>query len=442
MKQNWLLSLLWLLASMLGTARAGEAADVLYYTPNEKGFIMNWLVSLRHPFDYAYLGASLNYDGFADEGGEAKVNPVAGMNAAGGTPWYEGHFEVAGWAKGVIEFPPCPMHMTYTFVYLWSDTEQKDVVLLTGSDDALLVRLNGIVVQRVQMQRGYNADQDKVAGLTLHKGWNTVMCKIDDYAGGHGLAFRFVDTKGDPLRDLKICFNRPADGTEPHFIEGAAYEAEAARLLKDAIRLGTEANDFGKSEVACRKVVADFSKSAAAAQALFEAGACLEKTGHPAEAIRTYDELVAKYPHAKWCEDALLAKSQLLAKQKDAAGAGVALDELLMRFPSSNLVPEALLQRAALYIVALEPQKAERVCNDVRDRFPATVEAVKALEILGDIRHTGKAENEAKTLWRQVVEEAGNLSDGKYVWYVNVQVILKVISDRARLKIEGKFPQA
>ena len=70
--------------------------------------------------------------------------------------------------------------------------------------------------------------------------------------------------------------------------------------------------------------------------------------------------------------------------------------------------------------------------------FPNTVEAVRALEKLGDNQDARKQLNAARTLWRQVIEEADTLANGKYVWYVNVQAVLKQIADRARTKLTGR----
>ena len=81
----------------------------------------------------------------------------------------------------------------------------------------MLVLLNGRMVQRAQMQRGYATDQDK-AVVTLAKGWNRLLCKVDDYGGGHGLCVRFMKADGSPMKDYKVCFVRPAPGAEARFV--------------------------------------------------------------------------------------------------------------------------------------------------------------------------------------------------------------------------------
>ena len=437
MKRGPLLSLL--VAAALLPCAASAAEDVLFYRPTEEGFLMDWLVSTRHPFDYAYLGASMNFDALKATGGEAACAPVAGMKAGNGNPWVERHFEPAGWAKGVFEFEPASMFMTYTFAYLYCDQELRDLVLLTGSDDALLVLLNGTQVQKVQMQRGYNTDQDRVAGITLAKGWNRLLCKVDDVMGGHGLVVRFKTKDGQPVTSFRICLSRPPEGVEPRFVDGISYEAEAAKLLKDAVRLSAEEGNLAGAEAACRKVAAQYPRSNAAAEALYQAGSFLVQAKKPDEAFKTFDGLLARYPYAKWAEDALLAKAELLAtERKDARAAARTLEELTERFEKSSLVPEAMLKLAALKAAEATPDDSDAILLKVRERFPNTVEAVRALDLLGDNRQRRNDAAKARQLWREAIQEADALSSGKYVWYVNVQAVLKEIADRARAKAEGR----
>jgi len=432
-----------LLVALALTLGAGAAAarteDVLFYRPTEEGFLMDWLVSTLHPFDYAYLGATMNYDALQGVGGERSVDPVAGMKAAAGNPWLERHFKTAGWAKGVFEFQPASMYMTYTFAHIYCEKEMRDLVLLTGSDDALLVLLNGEQVQKVQMQRGYNTDQDRVAGITLKKGWNRLLCKVDDYMGGHGLVVRFKTKDGAPVTDLKVCLSRPPEGVKPRFVDGVTYEAEAAKLLKDAVRLSAEEGNLAGAEAACRQVAARYPKSGAAAEALYQAASFLVKTGKPDAARDTFQTLLTRYPYSKWAEDTLMALAQLHAPGwRHEEPAVRTLGDLLERFPKSSLVPEALLGLAAMNASKGDLDASDAILARVREQFPNTVEAVKALEALGDNQQQRKQPNQARELWRQVIQEADTLSNGKYVWYVNVQAVLKESADRARAKLEGK----
>jgi len=426
---------------LLAPAAHGGAktVDTLTYAPDSDGFILDWLVSVRHPFDYAYLGATMNYDPLASEGGEAKAAPAAGMKAGRGHPWAERRFKVQGWAKGVCELRAVSLHMTYVFAYLYCDEAKRDLVLLTGSDDALLVLLNGRQVQKVQMQRGYNTDQDSVGGIALEKGWNRLLLKIDDYMGGHGFVVRFKTKDGQPVTDLKVCLSRPPAGAAIRFVDGVRYEADAAAQLKAAVRLSAEEGDLAAAEKACRGVVAGFPRSRAAAEALYQAASFLLQRKQPDAALATFDDLLARYPYAKWAEDSLVAKAGILkSHRRDYAGAERALGEMLERFEKSALVPEALLEQADLKMRQGRLDASDAVLARVRDTFTNTVEAARALEAMGDNHFRRKDPGKARECWRQVIEEADTLARGKYVWFVNVQAVLGEIADRARAKTQGK----
>jgi hypothetical protein len=346
----------------LGPA-APAAEDVIFYTPNENHFIVDWLLSSRHRFPFAYLGAALNFDALAATGGEKDCAPRPGVKAGAGSDWEERHFKPGGYAAGACVFTPCPFSFTYAFAYLYCDREHPDLEMLTGSDDGLLALLNGQIVQRVQMQRGYATDQDR-AVVTLRQGWNRLLCKVDDYSGGHGLCVRFRKAGGEFFSDYKVCFIQPAEGAAVRFVDGVAYEAEAAKLLKDAMKLQAEK---GELDAAAEKALA---------------------------------QLVADHPDSSLASEAMLRLAVLQTARKDLDAADVSLGE-------------------------------------VRRKFPNTVEAVKALKGLADnLAARGKA-TEAAKLYRQVIEECQRLSEGKYVFFVNVQAVLKQISDSARHLLDG-----
>jgi tetratricopeptide (TPR) repeat protein len=417
--------------------------EILAYKPvQETGFIFDWLLSFKHTYPHVYVGASMEYDALQDIGGEKDIRPVAGMTAGTGRPWAEFHGEQRGW-RGVVEFPAAAMTITYAFAYIHCEEELRDLTLLTGSDDALLVLLNGEQVQKVQIQRGYNNDQDRMDGVVLKKGWNTLLCKVDDYMGGHGLAVRFKTKDGEPLTDYVISMTPPAaGGGEPKFVDGKTYEAEADKMLKTAMQIATEKGDHAAAAVACEEVVERYSKSEAAAQALYRAGSYLEKLDRADEALVRYKRLIGRYPFAKWAEDGLLAEAELLEGRGDAAGASSALRRLLADYGSSSLVAEAMLKLAGHEAATGDFDASDPILKDVRERFKSTVESVQALEMLADNLQARKDGKAAKGLWKQVMAEAKGLSEGKYVWYVNVQVMLQDISGRCRDKIAGKAPEA
>ena len=215
----------------------------------------------------------------------------------------------SGWTGAIIEFPPCGMHMTYAATYLVCDREYRDLSLRTGSDDGLLVVLNGQVVQKVQMQRGYNIEQDRMDGLTLKKGWNTLLCKVDDYMGGHGLCVHFKTADGKPFTGYKVVLvpQPPAD-VQIELLDGKKYEAEAAQLLKQAVGQKTMKQRCAPALATVREVVRNYPASKAAGEAMFLSAKILQEQGKPDEAIQALDGLLKDYPFAKWAEDSFVLK--------------------------------------------------------------------------------------------------------------------------------------
>jgi TolA-binding protein len=185
------------------------------------------------------------------------------------------------------------------------------------------------------------------------------------------------------------------------------------------------------------EVVAKYPKAQAAAEAMFQAGSFQLKGGKADEAMKSFAQLLATYPYAKWVEDTLMAQAEVLTSRKDNAAAEKALLDLINEHGASNLASEAMLRLAALQVQRHDADAASLTCGEVRRKFPDTVEAVKALEALADIAKAG-GKADAANLYKQIIDECQKLSEGKYVFFVNVQAVLKKISDSARAKMEGK----
>jgi hypothetical protein len=70
--------------------------------------------------------------------------------------------------------------------------EERDTQLLIGSDDGVRIWLNGDLVHTNPAYRGAYPDQDGIP-VHLKKGWNTLLIKVLQGAGGWGYYVRFVD---------------------------------------------------------------------------------------------------------------------------------------------------------------------------------------------------------------------------------------------------------
>ena len=108
--------------------------------------------------------------------------------------------------------------------------------------------------------------------------------------------------------------------------------------------------------------------------------------------------------------------------------------------PASSLGSEAMLRLAALQTQRKDLDAAAATLAEVRKKYPDTVEAVLALKRLADNQQSRGRAEEAKQLYQQTLSDCQRLSEGKYVFFVNVQAVLKAIADTARAKLEGRAP--
>jgi WD40 repeat protein len=76
----------------------------------------------------------------------------------------------------------------YALAYVYSKVD-KNVVLLTGSDDDMRLWLNGDLILEVAKDRFAVPDEDR-AVARLRRGWNTVLAKVVNRTSQHGLFLR------------------------------------------------------------------------------------------------------------------------------------------------------------------------------------------------------------------------------------------------------------
>lgn len=106
--------------------------------------------------------------------------------------------------SGVIDlnsrFKPNQNVTVYAYTRIVSDRD-CDASLLTGSDDGIVVWLNGRKVQSQNVWRGAVMDSDRVA-VKLKKGENTILVKVTQGGGGFGFILRLADAFGLPLEGI------------------------------------------------------------------------------------------------------------------------------------------------------------------------------------------------------------------------------------------------
>ncbi len=90
----------------------------------------------------------------------------------------------------------------YAKTAVWSPIE-RDVTLSLGSDDGIVVWINGEEIFNLEVLRGLTIGENTVSA-SLKQGWNEVMLKISQ-AGAHwSFSIQFLDTENNPLGDLRV----------------------------------------------------------------------------------------------------------------------------------------------------------------------------------------------------------------------------------------------
>lgn len=108
--------------------------------------------------------------------------------------WQEATTRTDGFLDLRSDLDPTPLTVGYTLVYVHAP-KATDAVMLIGSDDEIIVWLNGTEVHRKSINAGATADADAVS-CQLKAGWNTVLCQKVDNGWSWGLYLRFTDADG------------------------------------------------------------------------------------------------------------------------------------------------------------------------------------------------------------------------------------------------------
>ena len=126
---------------------------------------------------------------------------------------YEGKEGTVRWEKRTDDTPDGFVDFQHIFdpdqwavAYAWTKVvskETREVQLRVGSDDQVIVWLNGEEVTRHERPRSVQIDQD-VISVTLNQGENQLLVKVCNEEIDWGFYLRFTDTDGKPLKDLEL----------------------------------------------------------------------------------------------------------------------------------------------------------------------------------------------------------------------------------------------
>ncbi len=173
------------------SARGMETPFVgLRLVPSARRFIKEW--NLIGPFpaaDMDDIQTPFPPEGEIDMGGmyKGKDNTDVG--------WRIVRAAESGYIRLEDIIRPNEQALVYGLVYVFSPDDRK-IPLLVGSDDGVKIWINDAIVHVNPAYRAAAPDQDTVM-VRLHRGWNKVLVKVLQGAGGWGFFMRFADPKGE-----------------------------------------------------------------------------------------------------------------------------------------------------------------------------------------------------------------------------------------------------
>lgn len=111
-----------------------------------------------------------------------------------------------GVADGFVDLLEIAGPDEWAVAYAWTKViseEAQEVELRTGSDDQMIVWLNGEEVIRYEMPRQAQPDQD-IISVTLNQGENQLLVKVCNEEMDWGFYLRFTEPDGKPLKSLRF----------------------------------------------------------------------------------------------------------------------------------------------------------------------------------------------------------------------------------------------
>lgn len=159
-------------------------------TPSARRFIREW--NLAGPFPAADMDDLLTVHPPEQE--IVFAGKYKGKNDAE-VGWRTVQADEGGYVRLSSLVRPNEQVLVYGLVYVLSP-DDRAAHLLLGSDDGVRVWVNDELVYTNPAYRGAYPDQDRVP-VNLKKGWNKVLLKVLQGAGGWGYYVRFADPLGE-----------------------------------------------------------------------------------------------------------------------------------------------------------------------------------------------------------------------------------------------------
>ena len=157
--------------------------------PAARRFVREWsLVGPFHAADMDDLPTA-----YPPETETAPAKSYKGKNGAT-VSWRTVRADDTGYVRLDNLIRPNEQAIAYAVAYVLSP-DDREAALLLGSDDGVRVWVNGDLVHTNAVYRAAEPDLDRIA-VRLKKGWNKVLIKVLQGAGGWGYYARFADPDG------------------------------------------------------------------------------------------------------------------------------------------------------------------------------------------------------------------------------------------------------
>jgi hypothetical protein len=178
-------------AAARDAAASGSELGLIGYrlAPANRRFLADW--NLAGPFDAPDMDSLTTV--YPPENGVDLAATYPGKGGAAAR-WKKIKAAASGYVDLTRLMQPNEQVVVYAAGWVRSP-EDAPAHLLLGSDDGVRVWINDVLVHTNPAYRATQADQDRVA-VRLKKGWNKVLLKILQGAGGFGFQARFADPDG------------------------------------------------------------------------------------------------------------------------------------------------------------------------------------------------------------------------------------------------------
>ena len=448
----WLIGAL-LLAGIFPAARAADkpaapeaknAKEVLVYPLASEGSIMHWLGISPLKYNVAYIGDCMSYDPFrADGQNELTIRPAAGDKVQEAR-WKKMHYSGSITGPTMCELFQVAGHgfdfaLTPSAVYIYSPEARPNAVFSGSADDGLKVILNGKKLWSNQIQRSPTYDSDQVAA-PLQKGWNTLICVVDQAIGGHLLCARFLDAD-KPIMDLQLALDPPAPDAVRHPAE--EYNKQAAEMMRTADDF-RGADKYQDAVAAYDRVLASFPLADVAPRAAYAKANVQYRIDDPAKSLNKAADSVAslkalldRYPQDPLAEYALLDLGKISATAlKDIPAAEATYRRFETEYPQSILAANAMVETAKLMAETKRYEDSLLTYRTAIKKYPESDQVMVAnIGIADTYRLSGEAEK-ANKQYIAARAMAQDWHDNKYGVDVGKQAWLEGILENLRTQIK------